>query len=91
MVESISAHPDFGTSGINMNAQTTGGADDIVSDIAASLSSLSTESLTSNTYPTTIQAYSSSNSYTSDVYFQTLDQSFSVVENNSVTKKPDLP
>ena len=56
MIESISAHPDFGNSGINMNAQTTGGADDIVSD-APSLPSLGTDTLSISTYSASAQAY----------------------------------
>ena len=92
MINSIGAHPDFSSSTITFSTLSTG-TDDIVSESGVTISSISTDSVTSATYSNQTVTYTTSttDSYSSDVYFQISDLSMNVVENNSQQITIDLP
>ena len=87
---SLNTHPDFSTTSFTMNILTSS-TEDIIADSSQSISSLIPLSVSSTSYLNQTVTYSIISSYTSDVNYQTNDQSYSVVENTIVTKTPELP
>ena len=67
------------------------GIDDVISETALTISSLSFQTVNSITYTNTTTTYSIISTYISDVYFQTNSESISVVENNNISISPLLP
>ena len=65
--------------------------DNILSANSVSIPALTTPAVTMSSYTNQSSSYSPTILYTSDVYFQTGDQTISLIENNSLNITPDLP
>ena len=91
-LEAIGLHKDFTLSSFEINILTS-----ISSTISrinrASISSLTSETVTHPTYSNESVTYilNPEDVHISDVYFQVQEQSFSMVENNTMQISPDLP
>ena len=94
MAQAISAHPDFQASSAWSMTILSQGTEDIISDSGQTIGSVSESSTVSATVPPYTNltlVYTLFTSFTSDVNYQTNDQTFSVVEGSTVQKSPDLP
>ena len=89
LIQSISAHPDFSSTSLTMDALSTG-AEEIVLDNTQNIGTDVVKSVLDVPYTNQTIVYNLVTSYTSDIYFQTQDQSFSVVEKNNLQVTPDL-
>ena len=92
MINAISAQSDFSsTSSIAMNVLSSG-TEDFIFESSISINSPASIVVSVGSYSNQTSAlYIQGSISISDVYFQTNDQSFSVVENNIIKITPDLP
>ena len=88
-IGSIDAHSDFSSASGSMNALQAS-TNDITSDAKTISSLLDTSTFYSPTYPNKTTEYSESLKSTSDVNYQTQDESISVLENNNSEYTPNL-
>ena len=91
MIEAIDAHANFSpviSWSINLLLS---GVDELVSDTAVAISSISSSTILSPTYSNQTVAFNQNINTTSDVFYLTYYQSFSIVENNTINITPDLP
>ena len=90
MPQSLYANPSFVTASWTMDILSVN-TDSILSASSASIPALTTPAVTMSSYTNQSSSYSPTILYTSDVYFQTGDQTISLIENNSLNITPDLP
>ena len=67
------------------------GTEDIVADSGQTIGAVTTQTVSSPIYTNLTVTYVTGTSYTSDINFQTKDQSISVIESTTTQKTPDLP
>ena len=90
MLESLDAHPDFSAStALTMDA-ITAGTNDLTSE-TLTIEAVSTMSIVSTTYANDSVTYIAGTSYTSDVYFLTSTQTYSIDQNLNSQVTPSLP
>ena len=89
--QSINAHPDFISTALTMNS-IPASIDSIIVESIATISSVSTQTVTSPTYTLTASSYSQISvvGSTSDIYFQVDALAYSILENNSYKLAPNL-
>ena len=80
---------DFSTGTLTFSILSSG-VKDILSDTPAAISLATTQTVGSGSYTNQSYTYTVSSSATSDVLYQTSDQSLSVVENTSSSETPTL-
>ena len=90
MVQAKVAHPDFSDAAWTMDLLTSG-TDNIIVDSGQTIGSITSQTVSPQSYTNQSVTYVSGTSYTSTINFMTSDLSISVVENNTVLKTPDLP
>ena len=90
MPEALNANTQFVSAGWTMNILAEN-SDVIISASGISLPSIFTKTVSLPTYTNQTVFYTSTTLHNSDVYFQTGDQSFSIVEKAVSSLTPDLP
>ena len=91
MLSSLPAHPDFTTSTFLLNQLATG-TENVIFESNIPLNGATTESVSTMTvYFNLVVAYTIAPSYTSDVYFGSNDESYTILENSSMNVTPNLP
>ena len=88
-MQSIDSYSDFTTSTYSINALATG-TEDIVSESGVTIGSTTTLTPVSGTYTYQTVSYSQGLITTSDMFYQIVAQSLSVVESNTVSITADL-
>lgn len=90
MYESFDAHPDFTASTAWTMDTITAGTDDLTSETLA-INSQSTMTIASATYANKTMTYIAGSSYTSDVYYLTSTQTYSIDQNLNTQVSPSVP
>ena len=89
MAQSIDAHPDFISNSFTMNVLTPG-TNEITTDSGQTIDSITSQSITLQTYAGPSTSYTPGSSFTSDVNYFTNDVSYSVLEGTIEQKLLDL-
>ena len=90
IVQSIDSYSDFTTSTYSINELATG-TEDILSENGVTIGSATTFTPVPGTYAYQTVSYIQGPTTTSDMYYQIVTQSLSVVESNTVSITADLP
>lgn len=87
--ESIDTYSDF-TAGTYSMAALSAGTDDIISESGVTIAAATSVTITAASYTNLTVTYVQGATTTADIYYQTADQSASVVEGYSLSVTPDL-
>ena len=88
-IQAIQAHSMFTTSAVTMSVLAAG-TDAVVTETGVSILAPVTETVSNSSYTNQSESYSATGISTSDVYFQTKEQSFSIIESYSSQFTPEL-